>query len=348
MRLKLYHASSVAEAMAQVRAEIGPDALIVSNRRTAAGIELTVATEPADEPPAILPETRAAELAYHAVPPALSARLCRPGPAGLADALAAEFRFSRLPGIAAEPDGRHRPLMLAGMPGAGKTLSVARLATRLVLDGIRPVVITADGRRAGAAEELAAYTRLLGLDLIVASTPATIARALGSARVPNGAPVLIDSAGIDPFDPAQVNALRELARAAHATPVLVMPAGLHPDEAAEQARAYAPLDVGHLLATRLDLARRLGSILAAAHAGDLALTAAGIGPGATDTLVPLTPAFLADRLQRGGSVAAYAPPHAHPAHAQPAPAQPAHAQARPIFPTARARAAEVWSSERHG
>jgi flagellar biosynthesis protein FlhF len=51
-----------------------------------------------------------------------------------------------------------------------------------------------------------------------------------------------------------------------------------------------------LVATRLDVTRRLGAVLAAAHAGGLALSEAGIGPGAADGLVPMTPGLLAERL----------------------------------------------------
>jgi flagellar biosynthesis protein FlhF len=41
MRLKLYRAPRMAEAMAQVRAELGEDALILSTRRVADGVEIT-------------------------------------------------------------------------------------------------------------------------------------------------------------------------------------------------------------------------------------------------------------------------------------------------------------------
>ena len=76
--------------------------------------------------------------------------------------------------------GTARPLLLAGPPGAGKTLTVARLATRHG-DGAaqKPLVVTADGKRAGAAEQLAAFTRLLGLSLMVASHPVTLAPSAG-------------------------------------------------------------------------------------------------------------------------------------------------------------------------
>ncbi len=283
----------MAEAMALVRDDLGPEALILSTRRVADGVEITAGLDAADAPPPALPDAAVvhakpapAGLAFHGVPAALATRLAGPD---LASALRAALRFGTL------PLARHGPpVLLAGMPGAGKTLTVARLATRLVLDGISPLVITADGRRAGAAEELAAYTRLLGIGLVVASTPATLARALGQ-RQP-GMPVLVDTAGINPFATDELDDLRALAGMARAEPVLVMPAGQDASEAEEQALAFAPLGARHLLPTRFDLARRLGSVVGAAAAAELILTEAGIGPGATDGLAALTPEFLAERL----------------------------------------------------
>ncbi len=76
----------------------------------------------------------------------------------------------------------------------------------------------------------------------------------------------------------------------------MLPGGLHPAEAAELAAAFAEAGAALLIATRLDQARRLGGVLAAADAGRLALAEAGMGPGAADGLAPLTPALLAERL----------------------------------------------------
>ena len=186
-------------------------------------------------------------------------------------------------------------MLFAGPPGAGKTLTVARLASRLVMRGTAPLVITADGKRAGATEQLAAFTRLLGIDLIVACTPAMVAKAL--TRRIDGAPVLIDAPGIDAFDAAQQDELRGLVGAAAAAVALVIPAGVDPLEAGEIAAAHRGAIATMLVANRLDCARRLGGILAAAAAG-LAMIEAGIGPGAADGLVPLTPEFLANRLMQ--------------------------------------------------
>jgi flagellar biosynthesis protein FlhF len=297
MRLKLYRAATVAEAMQSIRTELGPDALILSTRRTGDGVEVTAALDLADvtevadagAPPRATGggySARAASLAWHGIASPLADAL-QTGP--LPAALAAALRFAPLPLAAGAP-----PLLLIGPPGAGKTLTVARLATRLVMGGVAPLVITADGRRAGATEQLAAFTRLLGLNLIVASHPATLARALG--RRQDGAPVLIDAPGTDAFDPAQREEMSALAATAGATVALVIPAGQDPSEAADQAQAYGETGISMLVATRLDLARRLGSVLAAARAADLALAEAGIGPGAADGMVALTPAFLAERL----------------------------------------------------
>jgi len=48
--------------------------------------------------------------------------------------------------------------------------------------------------------------------------------------------------------------------------------------------------------TRFDLAHHLGGVLTAAASGKLALTEAGIGPGAADGLQRLTADWLANRL----------------------------------------------------
>jgi flagellar biosynthesis protein FlhF len=312
MRLKLYRAPGMAAAMAQMRSELGPDALILSTRTLRDGVEVTAALdhEPVAAPPLVASAMALAERAPFAprAPVWPAARRAEPAIKDIVDwhgileplaqkltgrSLVADLQVTlRFSPIAVE----RGPLVFVGPPGAGKTSTTARLATRLVMAGQRPLVISADGRRAGATEQLAAYTRLLEIDLVVAPTSGALGRAMG--RRERDAPVLIDSAGVDCRDHNAMQELAALAQASAGRLVLVLPAGLDAREAAEAAAAYAAIGATLLVATKLDLARRLGSVLAAADAGLLALSEAGIGAGAADGLVPLTAALLAERLQR--------------------------------------------------
>ena len=118
MRLKLFRAPAMAQAMAQVRAELGEDALILATRRLGDGVEITAALEPDDLPPPSLPpltppdSARLAALDFHGVPAALRAALQH---GELETALAKAIPFGSLPFGKA-------PLLLVGPPGAGKTL----------------------------------------------------------------------------------------------------------------------------------------------------------------------------------------------------------------------------------
>jgi flagellar biosynthesis protein FlhF len=292
MRLRTVEAPRMADAMARLRAELGEEAVILSTRRTAGGVEVTAAQEADDEPLVIAPGAGAAPraippvLARHNLPVGLAARLAG---GALADALAGAFRFEALPGGDA-------PLLLVGPPGGGKTLTAAKLATRLVLAGRAPLLVSADGRRAGAAEQLAAFSRVLGLPLAVAAGPGALAKAL--ARREPGQPAVVDLPGCDPFQPAGTRALLALLDAARGVPVLVLPAGMDAEEAGETARAFHLLGCRHLVPTRLDAARRLGGVLAAADAG-LAFTEAGTGPDAAGGLEALSAEWLAARLAEG-------------------------------------------------
>ncbi len=53
------------------------------------------------------------------------------------------------------------------------------------------MVITADGKRAGATEQLAAFTKLLGISLVVASHPVILGSAMFQRQL--AVPVLIDT-----------------------------------------------------------------------------------------------------------------------------------------------------------
>ena len=87
--------------------------------------------------------------------------------------------------------------------------------------------------------------------------------------------------------------LAKLMTAGNIEPILAMPAGADADESGEIARAYATLGVTKMMPTRLDIARRLGGLLAAAHCGSLIFADASNTPKVADGLIGMSPKRLA-------------------------------------------------------
>ncbi len=298
------------DVMRQVREELGDEAVIVSTFEDADGhVRITAATDRPDPDPAptIAADagaTGAADqlarmLAYHGVMTSLSDRLVRrtgdvasddPCPA-LAAALDETFRFAPI----ADRDAA-RPWMLVGPPGGGKTVTTAKLAARLVMRGLQATVVEADVWRAAAPDQLAAYTAILGVGLEIATTPEELAR-LVSGRGMSRA-IFIDSFAVNPFDRNEMARLGAYVAAADADPVLVLAAGLDAPEAAEIAEAFAELGAKRMITTRIDQTRRLGSLLTAAHAGNLAIADAGVTAHVAHGLTALGPVSLARLLCR--------------------------------------------------
>jgi flagellar biosynthesis protein FlhF len=237
-------------------------------------------------------------LIYHGVTPTLAERLCRTAASmetadaalALGGALDAFYGFQPLPAAPA------RPLMLVGQPGAGKTVTVAKLAARAAIQKQPFAVITIDTVRAGAIEQLAAFTKLMNVDLITADKPDALTRAL--ADLPADQAVYIDSPGTNPFNDQERADLEAFIAGADIEPVFVCPAGIDPVESVDIAEGFAALRPKRLLATRLDLARRLGGLVTAAEATRLAYCDVGITPHVAHGVSALNPVALARLLLR--------------------------------------------------
>jgi flagellar biosynthesis protein FlhF len=319
MRLKSYTAPSMAEAMHMVREELGDDAIIVSTQRAAGGkgVRITAALEPADADDAVAEmladagHASAADgvretLLEHGVPTRLTERLVnavRTG--GIAEphaactaALEAGFTFAPLPDHSAP-----RPFMLVGPPGTGKSMAVAKLAARSALKSRRVGVITADNVRAGAGEQLAAFTRILQIDLVAARGPESLRRAVDGA-VGRFDLIFIDSPGLNPFRQSDMEYLSALAEAANVEPILVLAAGGDAVEAAEVSEAFGAVGATRLLATRLDTTRRLGAIMAAADAAPMMFCDVSATPHVVNGVTPINAGTMARMLLPSPSLAA--------------------------------------------
>jgi flagellar biosynthesis protein FlhF len=296
MLLRVFHAPSASEAIARVAAELGEQAVIVATREDRSGVSVTAA---APDPGldlerllrADLPEPDTARiqdaLRWHeagaeliqATLQAVRAERWQDPVQALGQALPAVLPFAEL----TVPAGA---LMVAGPNGAGKTVTVAKLATALVLADRRPRVLSADTARAGGLAQLADLLRPLQIQPMGLEP-----RAFTPGPEPGG-PILVDSQGVNPFQTQEMMRLAELAAAMRAEILLVLPAGLSAGEAADVAGNFAAIGCRRMVVSRLDTARRLGGVLAAAKAGP-ALCAAGIGPVIGSGLKPLSAIGLA-------------------------------------------------------
>ncbi len=315
MRLKSFTANTMRDAMQMIRETLGEDAIIVSTReenggksvRVTAAIDSdTEATMPQagrnlaqpsmndwqysdDDDEATVVEDVTEVMLRHAVPDeVLDSVVAAVNVMGLTEsrnalfaALQNLFEFKPLP-----QKTYGKALILVGPPGAGKTLAAAKVAARGALAGLKMGVITTDTVRAGGVEQLAAFTRLMKIDLKKSNDPKELKSILASMGQLDQ--VVIDTAGVNPFDPGSVKILARLIHAAEAEPVLVLPAGSDADESGEIARVFAAIGAQSMIATRIDVARRLGSLLSAAHHGGLSFAEVSNTAKVADGLSPMS------------------------------------------------------------
>ena len=309
MQLVTLQARSLPEAMRRMRQEAGVDAMLMSSRETEDGVAITVAVPgSADEDLGALldggtsseaRETVDAALIRHAVPSSVAERMreelgqvqLSDAEALLASGLARRLRFAPL-GLSVSG-----ALALVGPTGGGKTAAVARLAASVRLAGRKVAVLTTDGDRAGSLAQLQALLAPLGIQ----PEPVRDATELRQRcdELVGTHLVLIDTSGVNPFRGADMTSLAALIGDRVAEPVLVLPAGLDAHDTIDTAARFASLGVRRMLVTKLDAARRLGGILAAADAG-LALAEASVSPLIGRAMPALTPVGLARLLLRAG------------------------------------------------
>ncbi len=305
--------------MALVRDAMGPDAIIVSVEQGKKGgsVRVTAAVEsglahmrqpatPKPRPsPAVVAERRPsrprprpfdmaelkAAVAHHGFPFALAERIVELATGFDAPSLAEALSrvFETLVGFAPLALEAPRPLMFVGPPGAGKTVSIAKLAAEAVVNGRDVRLVTTDTVKSGGAQQLEYYGKLMERQVAIAGDAEELAAAVAGS-VPL---TLIDSCGVSPFSLEELERTLRLAKAAEAEPVLVLPAGIDPLEAAEMADIFAQMGARRFIATRLDGARRYGSILTIARGGRLALAGMSRSPYVAEPLETPTPMGLA-------------------------------------------------------
>jgi flagellar biosynthesis protein FlhF len=299
--------------MRMVREALGENAIIVATRDDEnGGVRVTAAIDEVPAPPAAANtagpaavgpvstddgsealETIAEALTRHHVPTHLAERImataiqfANDDPVlALGAAFDTHFQFHPI-----TDDKPEKPLIVIGPPGAGKTLCIAKLATKAALTKRAVTVISTDLDRAGGMEQLAAFTRLLKLNLVEIEDAHALADMVAMQK---GAHILVDTAGCNPFNEHERNGLQAIVAAVGGEAALVLPAGLDSSEAIDMAYEFRSCGANRLVITRMDIARRMGSMLRVAFDAHLPLANYSNSSKVIDAPLPFNPVSLA-------------------------------------------------------
>ncbi len=333
MRIKTFYAQTMAEALRDIKAELGPDALLLSTKekpcrsgiastvevvaavdgregsefyggpaerprvadaRTSAGADeldgapsdgapvlytpasMRKAPAPADpERPAARQRTSAAAVLYRDLVTAgvhgwLARRLVQQS-VRMLDGRQRHHRPSLVTAVNSVAGGliartsdeglpHKRIVAFIGPTGVGKTTTIAKLAARLALQMKRNVVlVTLDGYRIGAVDQLRTYASLIGV-------PFRFVRDLAGLQGGRGGAVparlcSVDTTGRGPRDSAAIGALACLADGAlDMERHLVLSATTRATDLEEIVERFAPCRPDHLLFTKLDETATCGPV----------------------------------------------------------------------------------------
>lgn len=206
-----------------------------------------------------------------------------------------EQRFRVVPELGL-PGTEQRTVAFVGPSGAGKTTSLVKLAFQHgVAQRVPLQILSIDTLRIGAAEQLGAYARILGVGFQPVATTAALEQALEECRTKKL--VLIDTPGYGASEQEEAAELREfLARNPHVEVQLVLPANLRPAAVATALARFEMFHPAKLLLTHLDDVETPGAVLDTALRSGLPLSFLSKGQQVPDDLEAASMKQLTDKL----------------------------------------------------
>jgi flagellar biosynthesis protein FlhF len=150
---------------------------------------------------------------------------------------------------------------IVGPTGVGKTTTTAKLAARCVVrhGADRLALLTTDGYRIGAQEQLRIYGRILGVPVFVVRDGEDLRRTLADLRDKHM--VLIDTVGMSQRDRMVAEQAAMLTRSGEVNRLLLLNAGCRGDTLDDVVRAYAGEDLAGCIMTKVDEATALAPVL---------------------------------------------------------------------------------------
>ena len=187
-------------------------------------------------------------------------------------------------------------MMLVGPTGVGKTTTLAKFASDLVLKrGRRVALITIDTYRVGAQDQLRTYADLLDVPLEVAASPAQFGALM--RRYESYDNILIDTAGRSPGDATRIHELKGFCRAVPGLGVMLAVAATSGRaEFAAVVERFSILPIAHAVVTKLDECAAMGRLYGCLRRHHLPLNYITTGQEVPDDIVAADPAIIAGRV----------------------------------------------------
>ncbi|MEZ5997299.1 MAG: flagellar biosynthesis protein FlhF-like protein [Hyphomonas sp.] len=322
MRMKMFAAETFEAAKAMIFAEMGADAVILSERETEGGVEVRAAVDKmggvsvgggANEP-LFLRDARGGAghgrgvenplfsrvrdaLLWHGAPQRFAERVAAEG-AGRGQGSLSDPEEAIAEGIARLvtcdplPARLENDVILVGPPGHGRTATAAKLTRRAAVARMEVMPVAADLDGTAGGDQLAAYLELERGQIRVCPTADVLFDTLKTLK-DEGRRFVIDLPAINPFDDDDLASLQDLISAIRAEPVLVMSAEGHPDDQLEAAKSFARAGVKRAVLTKLDVVRRRGGAISALSSAGIAFSHLAVTPFIGGGLVPAAPSRLA-------------------------------------------------------
>lgn len=149
-----------------------------------------------------------------------------------------------------------------GSTGVGKTTTIAKLAARFCLQhGADELgLVTMDGYRIAAVEQLVTFAKILGVNVSVAQNQQTLKTTLN--KLSHKKLILIDTAGMNPQDDRVKQQFDMLSYAnVPINPILVFSATSQYDVLKKTYQSYQPYHIESSIMTKLDEAQAIGASL---------------------------------------------------------------------------------------
>ncbi|MFV8816938.1 signal recognition particle protein [Haliea sp. E17] len=198
-------------------------------------------------------------------------------------------------------------ILLAGLQGAGKTTSAAKLAKLLIeRDKKKVTVVSADVYRPAAIKQLETLAGEVGADFFpseASQKPVDIARAaIDHAKIRFSDVLIVDTAGRLAIDEAMMAEIAELHKAVNPVETLFVVDAMTGQDAANTARAFGDaLPLTGVILTKVDADARGGAALSVRSVTGKPIKFLGVGEK-TAALDPFHPDRLASRILGMGDV----------------------------------------------